>query len=152
MRNTTNQNIIVHTSDTFAVTINFVDGSGIALDVTGASIVYSVYRNDFLPNLITKTSGANFEVDGSSIEVVLSHTDTIYSGNFRHKLVLTDGIGQVFTIVLGSIFFTKDSLSDLCITLTAMIDDTIFVPGSTPYMLDFSKSKNSQYIFTLPVF
>jgi hypothetical protein len=146
MRNTANQDVIVHTNDTFALTVNFVDCNGGALDVTGASIVYSVYRNSFLPPIVTKTGGTDFTVYGSSIEIVLSPTNTVYSGNFRHKVVLTDGAGQVFTVVLGKITFTSDEMSDYCASLTAVIDDTIYTHS---YIVDLSRASNSAYVLML---
>jgi len=67
-RNRTNQNVTIRRGDSTVITVNFTDCNGDALDVTGASMTYSIYKS-YLSAIVTKHSVTDFTVRGSSVAI-----------------------------------------------------------------------------------
>ncbi len=146
---TSNQNTIIHTGDDAIIHVNFVDCAGVAIDVAGTTLAYSIHTAPGETALHTRISPSAIVIagNGQSAMVFLTPTHTNYSDKrYFHKLVLTDGDGHVMTLLTGEIVFSQQATT-CCDELTARIDNDLFVPGAVAgpsWMLDFSYAENAR--------
>ena len=109
------QKIDIVTRENNSATINLVitDSSGAAFDLTGYTIVHTVF-DDHETHLtksgssgITATGGGSFDNTGK-ITIKYSPSDlSLLPGNYEHKLVLTTGT-DVKTWMYGKFKINKD--------------------------------------------
>lgn len=144
---TSQQNTTVHSGDSARIPVNFVDCAGVAVDVTGATLTYTVHLTALTDALFTRTTPTEIVIadNGESAAIYLVPEDTALDSGYFHKLVITDGAGNVLTTLTGTVRFSKEEIT-CCDALTARIDTDLFVPGAAVYMLDFSSAQNSAYI------
>lgn len=104
-----NQDAEITQGDTQLFDVSVVDGSGAAVDLTGASIEYRLGKRD--PEL-TKTVGDGITVTnevGGEFEVELTPTETAeLVRSYRHAVEVTDGDGDVATVLSGTVFVRPD--------------------------------------------
>lgn len=139
----TQQNTTIHSQDSARIPVDFLDCAGVAIDVTGTSLVYTIHASAYDSPIVTLVSPTQIVIadDGESAAILLTPTHTARDGEYWHKLVLTDGAGNVLTTLVGLVTFSRESIT-CCDALTARIDRDLFVPGAT-YMLDFSRAQNA---------
>lgn len=140
---TPQQNTTVHSGDNARIPVNFVDCAGQPVDVTGATLTYTIHLKAHTEALFTLISPTQIVIagDGESANILFAPEHTDYSRKYFHKLVVTDGAGNVLTVLTGWITFSNKFLT-CCDPLEARIDTDLFVPGAS-YMLDFSRAQNA---------
>jgi hypothetical protein len=144
------QNTTYHTGDSVRRVVNFVDCAGSPVDVSGTTLTYTIHQRYRTDALLTKISPSQIIVanDGESAAILLLPADTAYRGTYFHKLVITDGAGNILTTFTGQIEFSDKEITS-CEALTAHIDTDLFVPGFSQYSFDFSSASNSMYVAAL---
>lgn len=105
------QNVTLYSGDDCILAISIVDETGVALNVTGATFVWSLARTAGTPAILTKTSAGGGVVitnaTTGAVQVTLTHNDTAASSvppfQYWHQLVMTDPSGNVSTVTTGYI-------------------------------------------------
>ena len=142
------QNTKIHTGDNARIPVNFVDCAGVAVDVTGVTLTYTVHQKAGMDAIFTRISPTQIVIanDGESAAILLVPANTDRTSAYFHKLVLTDAAGNTLTVFTGTVTFSQKVIT-CCVPLEARIDTDLFVPGAAAgYILDFSQAANSFYI------
>lgn len=138
------QNRTIHTGDSDRIPVNFFDCAGQPVDITGATLTYSISKKSSSGVLVSRASPTEILIaeDGKSAAILLAPTHTAYSGEHFHKLKIVDSVGNVLTTFTGQVNFSRDDITS-CEALTAHVDTDLFVSGGPAYMMDFSSASNA---------
>lgn len=103
------QNAQLYAGDAAELAIEITDEEGEALDLSGASLSWTLARSPFAEsNVISKASGNGILVDGSTATVSLSGAETAdLLGDYWHQLVVTDAQGNPSTVATGVLTVRK---------------------------------------------
>lgn len=137
------QNTTIHTGDSVKITVNAVDCAGNPVDMTGATIAYSIRtRPTVATATLTKaTGGSGVVIAEDVITITLLAAETDLDGWYFHELVATDILGHVETGFTGGVTFSPKVVTSCDDPLTAVFDTDIFTTGI--YSFDFSQATNS---------
>lgn len=98
-----NQNFEMYAGDTKNIIIAVTDASGMALDLTAATVRWILKPPQ--PNAAIAISKSSpeiaIDIDRITIKLLPKDTETLF-GNFYHEAELTDQIGNVSTIMVGT--------------------------------------------------
>lgn len=101
---TVNQNFNIYAGNTKKIIVTVKDDNDVALNLTNSSIKWG-----YSDVLKTTSSGISLSnPTGGEFTITLNPTDTQNkNGTFTHSCELTDAIGNVTTILIGSITIKK---------------------------------------------
>jgi hypothetical protein len=100
-----NQNFDMYAGDSKNIVISVVDEANKPLNVEGVTVKWILRPTQPItaPNILDKTTPEiETAEDKVTIKLLPQDTETLY-GNFYHEAELTDQIGNVSTIMVGSI-------------------------------------------------
>lgn len=99
-----NQNFEMYAGDTKNIIIGVTDPSGMALDLTGATVSWILKPPQPAAPISIRKISPQVEIDMDRITIKLLPEDTEnLAGNFYHEAELTDQIGNVSTIMVGTV-------------------------------------------------
>lgn len=98
-----------YAGDAAELAIELTDEEGAALDLSGASLSWTLARSPFAESsVLSKTSGDGIAVEGSTATVSLTGAETAgLLGDYWHQLVVTDAQGNPSTVATGIITVRK---------------------------------------------
>lgn len=108
------QNYSMMSGDSKTLTVNVVDGDGVAVDVsTAAAIVYEIAASPAAAtSYVSKALTTGVTVATSTVTVTLAPADTKdLAGVYYHELEITDASGHVFTAFSGYVTIARDLIT-----------------------------------------
>jgi hypothetical protein len=110
--NTTQNNIEVFRGDSFGTQMEFTDDDGVAIDITGWTIFFTIKKkkSDTDDQAVISKTITTFDDPTSGIaSVTLTSTETYnLDGTYFYDFQFKDNTGSVSTIVAGGITFLED--------------------------------------------
>lgn len=103
----TNQNIEMYSGDSYDLEVTVTDENGAIVNISGASITWSLYKSVASPTLVSKgtsTSGITITdaVNGKfTVSLVPADTQKL-AGTYEHSAKLTDIRSYTSTIFVGT--------------------------------------------------
>jgi hypothetical protein len=117
---TTGQDITDYWSgDSLVIRIRVVDENGDPLDVSTAEIAYAIAKKAGSTTLVAKSSADADEitvVDGAGtgdeiqVQLVPGDTDALKGADYYHECQITDGDGNVYTVMAGTFTIETDQV------------------------------------------
>jgi hypothetical protein len=93
-------------------TLNFKDVVGNAIDITGATVFFTVKENKAdsdNDSLIKKDQSSHSDPTNGKTTITLTNSDTnIRVGNYHYDFQLVDSVGLVTTVLSGIFKITQD--------------------------------------------
>ena len=93
-------------------TLNFKDSSSVAIDITGATVFFTVKENKADSDndaLIKKDQSSHVDAVNGQTKITLTNSDTnIRVGNYHYDFQLVDSTGLVTTVLSGILKITQD--------------------------------------------
>jgi hypothetical protein len=109
---TTAQNLALHSGDSKILEVTVTDGTGAAVDLTGATIAWQLAKSPGESALVSKTIGSGIAVTdavGGIFEITLDAADTAaLSGRHYHEAEVTDTSGKVSTVLTGAVLIKPE--------------------------------------------
>jgi hypothetical protein len=104
----TDQDFSIYSGDTKNLMIEI---EGVS-DLGGASLVWGARKKQkTTENQILKTSGSGIDINGQEILIKLNPGDTEgLTGDYFHELQLTDGVGNVSTVLVGKMYISPSGV------------------------------------------
>ena len=138
------QNVTIHKGDSARLPVRFVDCAGEPVNVTGATLTYTIHLKAATAALVTRTTPTQIVIadNGESAVILLTPANTDFVDKYFHKLKLVDTATNVITTFTGEINFSLREITS-CESLVGKIDTDLFVSGGPAYMMDFSSASNA---------
>lgn len=99
----------MYIGDSRAITINVVDDTGEAIDITGKTLIFTVAsEKQGIPAIELTNTEHVTPLEGKSVFQILStHTESLTAGNYHFDVVLVGDATFNFTIAIGTIKFVE---------------------------------------------
>lgn len=104
----TNQNVTIWAGDTVNLNVVVGDGAGGLKDISGATIAWLLYDENAGASVLTKSTGSGITITsgaGGAFTVALAAADTedVTPGAYYHEAEVTDTLGNISTVFIGSV-------------------------------------------------
>ncbi len=111
----TDQDLTIYSGDTAIITVTVTDSDNdnAAKDLTGCSVTYAIYKKRVVYLKKTSADGGGIEItdaDAGELTITLDPADTanLPGGEYEHEVQITDAIGNVSTVAVGTLTIKED--------------------------------------------
>lgn len=108
-----NQDFVMWAGDNKLIDVTVVDGDGVAVDITGATIKWVLAKTAGDSALVTKTTGDGITITDAAagkfrVTLVPADTESL-AGVYYHEAEVTDASSQVSTVLIGKVIVYKSA-------------------------------------------
>ena len=112
---TTGQDVTMWSGDDITIVVTVTTNGTSAVDITAYTVSYVLQTDAFTANVTKATGGSGITITDAingEFTVTLADTDTSgLSGRCYHEAQVTDGSGNKYTVMTGTVTINKDAIA-----------------------------------------